>query len=110
MGLKVTASAPFSGVTSCTTGWIAVLSPMVMDILFIGSFAVKARVLSASRYLLADASLRIVFLACKDPELEFAGDGTSVNRIHESGCGFALWQQESYNCCMPVNLTMLFDE
>lgn len=44
----------------------------------------------ASRYLLADASLRIVFLACKNPELKYAGDGTSVNRIHESGCGFAL--------------------
>ena len=84
------ASAPFHGVTSCPAGWIAVLPPMVMDILFIGSFAVKAWELLASRYLRADASLRIVFLACKNPELKYAGDGTSVNRIHESGCGFAL--------------------
>lgn len=82
------ASAPFSGVTSCPAWWIVVLAPVVMDILFIRSFAVKAWALLASRYWLADASLRIVFLACKNPELKFAGDGTSVNRIHESGCGF----------------------
>lgn len=36
------------------------------------------------------ASLRIVFLACKNPALEFAGDGTSVNRVREGECGFCL--------------------
>lgn len=96
--------------TGCPAWWIVVLTPVVMDILFIRSFAVKAWALLASRYLLADASLRIVFLACKNPELKYAGDGTSVNRIRESGCGFALCYQESYDYCMSVNLTMLFDE
>ncbi len=44
----------------------------------------------ASGCLFADASLRIVFLACKNPALEFAGDGTSVNRVREDECGFCL--------------------
>lgn len=51
-------------------------------------FVVNAKALSVAGHSLADASLRFVFLACKNLSVDYASNGTSVNRIRENGCGF----------------------
>lgn len=51
-------------------------------------FVVNAKALSVAGHSLADASLRFAFLACKNVLVEFASNGTSMNRIRENGCGF----------------------